>query len=91
MSNTIEVFGYKVVKMAESDPLPFDPFVQIWLERKFTHVDDVQSVSPQLISKEEIDNHIQLLKEDLDNVGRKAKAALKTAKSSTLKIVESRK
>ncbi len=91
MSNTIEVFGYKVVKMAESDRTPFDPFVRIWLERNFVHVVDVQSVSPRLNSKEEIDSHIRLLKEDLDNVARKAKAALQAAQTSTLKIAESRK
>ncbi len=91
MSNTIEVFGYEIIKMTKSDRMPFDPFVKIWLERKFTHVDDVQSVSPRLNSKEEIDSHIQLLKEDLDNVARKAKAALQAAQTSTLKIVESRK
>ena len=91
MGKTIGRFGYEIIKMTESDRMPFDPFVKIWLERKFTHADDVQSVSPQLNSKEKIDSHIRLLKEDLDSVGRKAKVALKTAKSSTLKIVESRK
>ncbi len=90
MGKTIKVFGYTVIQMAESDRMPFDPFVKIWLDRKFAHVDDVRSVSPQLNSKEEIDSHIQLLKEDLDNVARKAKAALKAAQASTLKIVESK-
>ena len=90
MGKTIGRFGYEIIKMTKSDRMPFDPFVKIWLDRKFTHVDDVPSVSPQLNSNEEIDSHIQLLKEDLDNVARKAKAALKAAQASTLKIVESK-
>jgi len=38
----------------------------------------------------EIDDYIQALKDDLDAVGRRAKAALKKAKATTHKIVSER-
>ena len=91
MSNTIRVFGFEIVKMTKSDRLPFDPFVHICLERWSTTEENVPTLSPELANKKEIDTHIRELKKDLDNVARRAKAALKTAKSSTLQIVESRK
>ncbi len=91
MSKTIGVFGLAITKMKESDELPFNPFVHICLERWSTTEENVPTLSPELANKKEIDTHIRELKKDLDNVGRRAKAALKTAKSSTLKIVESRK
>ena len=90
MSKTIGVFGISITKMAESGRLPFDPFVHICLERWSTTEEDVPTLSPQLATKKEIDIHIRLLKEDLDGVGRRAKAALKAAQTSTLKIVASR-
>ena len=90
MSKTIGVFGISISKMAESGRPPVDPFVHICLERWSTTEEDVPTLSPELKTKSEIDNHIRSLKEDLDNVGRRAKAALKAAQTSTQEIVASR-
>ena len=90
MSRTIGLFGYAITEMTESDRRPFEPIVRIFLKRWATTKEDVPTLSPELMTDEEIDHNIQLLKDDLDNVGRRAKAALKTAQTSTQKIVASR-
>ncbi len=90
MSNTIGNFGYTIVKMKKSDGLLFNPVVHICLQRWSTQSDGTPIVTPQLISEEEIDWYVKALKDDLDSVGRKAKAALVRANTSTLKIVSDR-
>ena len=88
MSKTIGRFGYTIAKMKKSDRLPFNPVVHICLEH--WRENGAPIVTPQLMSEREIDEYVKYLKDDLDSVGRKAKAALVRAKASTLKIVSDR-
>ncbi len=87
MSKTIGTFGYIIAKMKKSDRLPFNPVVHICLEHWPVPKDGAPIVTPQLMSEREIDEYVKYLKDDLDSVGRNAKAALVRAKASTLKIV----
>lgn len=90
MSETIGTFGYTIAKMEKSDRLPFNPVVHICLEHWSVPKDGAPTVTPQLMSEGEIDEYVKSLKDDLDSVGRKAKAALVRAKASTRKIVSDR-
>lgn len=90
MGNTIGTFDYSIIKMAESDPLPVDPIVFIDLRQWTTNGRGAPRLSPDLMAEGEIDAYIQLLKEDLDHVGRNAKVALAHAKESTRQIVRKR-
>lgn len=76
MNKTIGKFGYTIAKMKKSDNQPFRPIVHIYLKKYTTEEDGVPLVTPELMVEEEINWHIKALKDDLDNVGRKAKAAL---------------
>lgn len=87
MSNTIGKFGYAIVKMKKSDELPFNPVVHICLQSWSTLSDGAPTVTPELMTEREIDWNVKALKDDLDSVGRKAKAALVRANTSTLKII----
>lgn len=87
MNKTIGVFGYKIAKMKKSDKHPFDPIVHIHLQQWTTNKAGVPRVTAQLMSEQEIDESVKALKDDLDEVGRIAKAALVRAKESTLKII----
>jgi hypothetical protein len=91
MSNTVERFDCRVIKMGESDRLPFDPFVQIVLERWV--IQDSKSIpiiSANLMTEAEIDEHIQQLKMNLDVVAKRAKAALIRARDETMTLVKAR-
>ena len=90
MSNTIGRFGFQIVKMKESDKIPFSSIVTICLDRWTKTKDGAPTISPHLMTEREIDNYIRDLKDDLDSVGRKAKAALKRARESTQKILAKR-
>ena len=91
MGKTIGYFDYTVLKSLP-DEVPINAAVHISLKR-FTSA-ELQSgwplISPQLMTDGEIDWHVQALKDDLDHVGRLAKAALKRANEQTLKQVRSR-
>jgi len=80
MSNTLNKFDYVMVKMDRKDNeelLPFVPFVEITLKQWGTSsYHEAPSLSGQLITHKEIDDHVQALKEDLDAVGKRAKDAL---------------
>ena len=52
--------------------------------------DDAPVISPHLMTKVEIDDHIEQLKADLDSVGKKAKLALLQAEIRTKAIVSAR-
>ncbi len=90
MSKTIGTFGYTIAKMKKSDRLPFNPVVHICLQNWSTPSDGAPIVTPQLMTEGEIDWYVKALKDDLDSVGRKAKAALVRANTSTLKIASDR-
>jgi hypothetical protein len=90
MSKTIRQFDYQVTKMNEGDELPFDPHVAIVLDHFFSGDDNVPLVSPHLMTAEEIDEHVNFLKADLDAVAKRAKAALLRAQDATKAIVSAR-
>ncbi len=87
MSKTIGRFTYRVTKMKKGDDSPFDSYVEITLDHYGKNNDGVPMISPTLVTENEIDLHIQLLKSDLDSVGKRAKAAILRAKEETMSIV----
>ena len=80
MSKTIGQFSFHIVKMSKADKGPFNPIVTITLDHYSANKDEMPTVSPHLMTEKEIEFHIQALKDDLDAVGKKAKAALRKAK-----------
>jgi hypothetical protein len=90
VANTIGQFDYNVVKMKRGDSLPFNPHVELMLQRFGQNSDGFPIVSPHLMSEAEIDEHVQALKADLDSVSKRAKAALRKAKDATKALVASR-
>ncbi len=92
MSNTIGQFDCRIYKMSGKDRLPSNPIVQIILSNWTSdRGDDTPIISPHLMTAGEIDYHIKALKEDLDAVWIKAKAALVMAKAETRAIVSTKK
>lgn len=92
MSNTIGQFDYRIYKMSGKDRLPSNPIVQVILAQWTSDKgNDTPVISPHLMTAAEIDYHIKALKDDLDAVGVKAKAALVLAKAETRAIVSTKK
>ena len=92
MSKTIGKFDFEVTKMGKDDPLPFDPIVKICLKSYgATTRDGSPTLSANLMSATEIDEHIRYLKDDLDALSTKAKRALEVAKKQTLILVTSQR
>lgn len=90
MSKTIKQFDYRIIKMKKEDTLPFSPHIEIVLDHWVEQNNNTPIISSALMSEAEIDGHIQLLKIDLDAVGKKAKAALLRAKTETTTIGSNR-
>lgn len=89
MAKTIGQFTYKVIAPKDDDS-PFSAFVHIGPENWSMDESNWPSLTPQLMSEGEIDYHIAAFKEDLDRVGKQAKAALRRANEQTLKAVSAR-
>lgn len=89
MGSTIVQFEYSIMTMKKGDSLPFDPQVHIELKRWGMNR-DVPVISPALMSEAEIDEQIKFMKDDLDAVGKRAKAALVRAKQRTIDLVKTR-
>ena len=86
MANTVGTFDYRILAPKKGD-LPFNAIVHIVLKRWSTIEDRQPCLSPQLMTEQEIDWHIQAYKDDLDHVGRLAKRALNRANGRTLECV----
>ena len=84
MTKTIGVFSYRIFAPKKGD-YSFNAIVHIVPKTYWTAKDGLPILSPQLMTEQEIDWHVQALKEDLDHVGRLAKRALKHANERTLK------
>ena len=89
MGKTVGKFGYIIHKMKPGDPL-HPPAVHIRLELWSEIEGDIPLLSPNLWSEAEIDERIELLKDELDSVGRRAKAAIRRAQETTQEIIQSR-
>lgn len=88
MSKTIGQFDYEVTKMEKDSQLPFNPFVYLCLKHYgLTTRDGSPTISAQLMTEVEIDQHVRDLKQDLDALSRLAKAALKRAQDQTQRLV----
>jgi hypothetical protein len=88
MFNTVEKFGYTIDKMGAGDELPFKPVLHITLiDWTCDKGDNTPIITANLLTEDDIDYHIKALKNDLDAVGVKAKAALAMAKAETRAIV----
>ncbi len=81
MANTIKRFGYKIIKTQKI----------VFLNVRYGGIDEEgrQQVSPSLTSGE-IDAYIELLKADLDAVGKRAKKALTNARAAASKMAAER-
>ena len=91
MSKTIGKFDFEITKMSKDDSIPFDPILKICLKNYGgTTRDGSPTLSANLMTEREIDEHIQYLKADLDALSGKAKRALANAKEQTLNLVTSR-
>jgi len=60
---------------------PFHPFVEIVLQNHSPSINQHVSISPRLVSIEEIDGIVSSLKKDLDRVSRMAKLELEKLKT----------
>lgn len=79
---TIGRFSFEVFKRTKDMQLPMHPFVRLCLKRWGDTVGgptDSPALSPQLMTEQEIDRHIDELKEDLEKVRSEAKRALRKA------------
>ncbi len=80
--STIGTFDYDLNdgKPKASTDLPNSPIIRIHLRTWSLDKDDTPIISAHLMTEGEIDAHIAALKRDLDQVGEKAKSALRTAR-----------
>jgi hypothetical protein len=78
VSTTIKQFDYSITKGRPGDT-PFSPHVVLTLAGHGTNEDGTPLLSANLMTSAEIDFQIQALKDDLDAVGKRAKAALAKA------------
>lgn len=85
MSKTIKQFDYHLVNTENGDKRPTKPYVKLVLDNWSPKSSGAPSITPHLMHEDEIDSYIQLLKADLDDVGRRAKAALRRAQEATAK------
>jgi hypothetical protein len=91
MANTIKQFGFELTQMDKDSSLPFNPFVRLCLAQKIGETrDGFPFVSSSLMTDQEIDNYVSLLKSDLDALASSAKARLRSAQGKTRKLVEGR-
>ena len=90
MSNTIRQFDYQIFRMKKGDVLPMNPIVVLCLAHWAGNNDESPRVSAHLMTDQEIDWQIQALKDDLDVLGKRAKAALRKAETETRAIVSER-
>ena len=75
----IQIFGYKLMGGAKHKPIPTVPMIVITLERGTTDDEGRILLSPRLMCPAEIDDQVKLLKDDLDALAFRAKAAFKKA------------
>lgn len=78
VNTTNKQFDYLITKGRPGDT-PFFPHVELTLAGHATNADGTPLLSEHLMSVSEIDFRIQALKDDLDAVGKRAKAALAKA------------
>jgi len=91
MPKTIGQFDYEVTTMDKDSQLPFNPYVLLCLKNHgATTRHGEPTISTQLMTEQEIEFHICQLKNDLDNLARNAKAALKKAHEKTQDLVHQR-
>ena len=82
MAKTVGTFDYRIRAPKQGD-MPFNAIVHIVPKTYSTGKEGWPLLSPQLMSEQEIDWHVQAYKEDLDRVGKLAKRALQRANKRT--------
>ena len=91
MAYTLKSFGCTVTKMPSANSLPFAPHVTINLKTwTVKGKDGTLTISPDLMTAREIDEHIDGLKADLEMVRAVAKRELELAKETTLALLAKR-
>ena len=84
VTKTVGRFSYRILAPKKEDEIPFKAIVHIIPKfYSFDGKDGWPLLSPQLMTEQEIDWHVQAYKEDLDHVGRLAKRALQRANERT--------
>ena len=84
-SSTIGRFGYRIVAPEKGGRL-FTPYINIIPKDYYSQDDDGWPLlSPQL-TEPEVDGYIQACKDDLDQMGKRAKRALRRAHKRMLEI-----
>jgi hypothetical protein len=79
---TIGQFSFELFKRPKNASLPMHPFVRLCLQHWGDPIggpSGAPAISSQLMTDEEIDAHIQALKDDLEKVSTEAKRALRKA------------
>ena len=84
MAKTVGRFDFRIVASKKGD-IPFNAIVHIVPKTYSSDEDGRPLLSPQLMTEQEIDWHVQVYKEDLEHVGRLAKGALRRANQRTRK------
>lgn len=91
MSNTIGRLDFEITSMDKGNSVPFDPYVRLCLKQYgATTRDGAPTISANLMTVQEIDEHVAMLKADLDAVARKAKSGLSKAQEKTQMFVSQR-
>ena len=91
MAATIKQFAYEITKMKSDNQVVFDPMVLLVLDHwGTTKKGGAPTLSANLMSADEIDEHVENLKADLDSVAVNEKRALQKAKTETMAIVSAR-
>ena len=85
MAKTVGRFDYSILAPKQGD-IPVNAIVHIVPKTYSTDESGRPLLSPQLMSEQEIDWHVQAYKEDLDHVGRLAKRALRRANERTREL-----
>ena len=91
MGKTIGQFGYRIrapKKRRGVSFIPFKAIVHVVPTHYSKDEDGWPRLSPELMSEQEIDGHLQELKKDLDRVGRLAKRALQRANQRTHELTK---
>ena len=79
MISILDTFDSFVIPTPKNEP-PMPPIARLYLQVSSHDEDnDLPLISPKLMSAQEIDDHVAILKRNLDRAGQKAKGDLKRA------------
>lgn len=80
MTKTIGRFDFETIEAETENVLQFGPTIRLCLKFFGTTSGGFPTISPDLMTEDEIDYYVAQLKADLDAVGKSAKEKLKKSK-----------